>query len=101
PAIRAVTGALFLVMLVHAVETAKFVKAWSAYTSAVRTLVMSTASDPALGDSRFVSSGRISPYLNRVAWNSTEPYLSVLVAPDFAPRRLMVDPAADYFWISC
>ena len=101
PSIRAIMGAIVLVALVHAVETAKFVSAWTAYKAAVRNLAMGTASDPALGDSRFVSSAHLSPYLNRLAWNSTEPYLSVLVAPDFAPRRLMVDPAADYFWLSC
>ena len=30
-----------------------------------------------------------------------DPYLSVLVAPDFKPTRLVVDPDAGYFWLSC
>jgi hypothetical protein len=25
----------------------------------------------------------------------------VLVAPDFRPARLAIDPRSDYFWISC
>ena len=35
---------------VHAVETVKFVAAWSRYETAVRMLAMGTASDPGLGD---------------------------------------------------
>ncbi|HEY1365156.1 MAG TPA: hypothetical protein VGF60_23125 [Xanthobacteraceae bacterium] len=100
-AARAVIGALGLVLLVHAVETAKYVNAWSRYTRAVRALAMGAASDPALGDPRFVSSRRISADLNRVSWFSTTPFLSVLVAPAFAPARLVVDPDASFFWLSC
>ncbi len=100
-AARAVTGAVLVVLLVHAVETAKFIRTWTHYTSAVRALATSTASDPALGDSRFVSSERINPALNRLAWSSTTHFLSVLVAPGMAPRRLVVDPNAGYFWLSC
>ncbi|MGC2779268.1 MAG: hypothetical protein WA418_26895 [Bradyrhizobium sp.] len=96
---RAVAGAIALVMLVHAVETAKFVGAWTDYKDAVRTLAMGTASDPELGDAHVVSAARIGP--NRLSWNSTTPFLSVLVAPDFAPARLVVDPAANDFWLSC
>jgi hypothetical protein len=58
-------------------------------------------SDPSLGDPSFVSSQRIEPSLNRLAWNSTTPFLSVLVAPGLAPTRLVVDPSAGYFWLSC
>ncbi len=29
------------------------------------------------------------------------PVLSVLLAPGFAPARLVVDPDATYFWLSC
>jgi len=94
-------GAVSLVMLVHAVETAKFAIAWTDYTSAVRTLATGTASDPALGDPRFVSSDRIGDDLNELSWFSTTPYLSVLVAPGLAPARLVVDPAANYFWFDC
>ena len=100
-AARAATGGLLLVMLVHAVETAKFVTAWTDYRAAVGALAMGTASDPALGDAQFVSSARIGADLNRLAWRSTTPYLSVLLAPDFAPSRLVVDPKTNYFWLSC
>jgi hypothetical protein len=101
-AVRTAIGALVLVMLVHAVETAKFVTAWSGYKAAVRTLAMGTESDPALGDPRFVSSARIPPALDRLAWFSTTPYLSILLAPQFLPNRLVVDhQGGRYFWLSC
>jgi hypothetical protein len=100
-AARAVTGAILLVLLVHAIETAKFIRAWTDYRAAVRVLATGTSSDPALGDPRFVSSERISPALNRLAWSSTTHFLSVLVAPALAPSRLVVDPNAGYFWLSC
>jgi hypothetical protein len=99
--VRAVTGAFLVVMLVHAVETVKFVRTWTNYTAAVSALAMGTASDPDLGDPRFVSSARINADLNRLSWFSTTPYLSVLVAPAFLPARLVVDPTANYFWLSC
>jgi hypothetical protein len=99
--VRAAAGAIAIVMLVHAVETAKFVGAWTDYKAAVRALAVGAASDPALGDARFVSSHRISEDLNRLSWFSTTPYLSVLVAPGLAPNRLVVDPTATYFWLSC
>jgi len=88
-------------MLVHTVETAKFVAAWMNYLAAVRGLATGVASDPALGDSRFVSSQRIRADLNRLGWSSTTHFLSVLVAPGFAPTRLVLDPNANYFWLSC
>jgi hypothetical protein len=97
----AIAGALALAMLVHVVETTKFVAAWTDYRAAVAALATGTAADPKLGDPSFVSSARIGESLNRLAWSSTTPYLSVLVAPGFAPRRLVVDPTANYFWISC
>ncbi len=98
---RAAAGAILVVMLVHAVETAKFVSAWTEYTAAVRTLAMGAASDRALGDRNFVSSHRIGARLDPLAWFSTMPFLSVLVAPHFAPARLVVDPTSSYFWLSC
>jgi hypothetical protein len=98
---RALTGALALVLLVHAVETAKFVIDWSDYKAALRTLASSTVSDPQLGSPLFVSAKRIDPVLNRLDWNSTVPFLSVLVAPNLTPSRLVVDPDAGYFWLSC
>jgi len=98
---RALSGALALVLLVHAVETVKFVIDWSDYKAALRTLATSTESDPQLGSPLFVSAKRIDPVLNRLDWNSTVPFLSVLVAPNLTPSRLVVDPDAGYFWLSC
>jgi hypothetical protein len=97
---RAIAGAFMIVMLVHAVETAKFAIAWTQYKSAVAALANGTASDPALGDPRFVSSERIGRDLNRLSWNSTTQYLSVIVA-NIAPSRLVVDPSDNYFWLTC
>jgi len=99
--VRFVTGAFALLMLVHAVETAKFVKQWTNYKAAILALATGTASDPGLGDPRFVSSARIGANLNRLSWYSTTPYLSVILA-GFAPKRLVIDPRAEnYFWLSC
>ena len=97
----AIAGTVLLVMLIHAVETAKFVRSWTDYEAAVRALAMGTTSDPVLGDAHFVSSDRIDADLNRLSWFSTTQYLSVLVAPGFTPVRLVVDPTANYFWLSC
>lgn len=96
-----ISGALALVLLMHAVETSKFIWGWTNYKTAIRTLATGDAADPALGDPRFVSSKRIDDSLNRMSWNSTTPYLSVLLAPGFAPGRLVVDPDTSYFWLSC
>jgi hypothetical protein len=96
-----ILGAIALILLVHVVETTKFIRAWTDYKSAVRALATGTDADPALGNPAFVSSMRISADLNRLAWNSTTPYLSVLVTPGLAPTRLVVDPDTGYFWLSC
>jgi len=98
---RLAAGAILVITLVHAVETAKFITGWTHYKAALRSLAMGTASDPALGNRRFVSSRRIGADLNRLSWFSTTPFLSVLVAPNFAPRRLVVDRDSSYFWLSC
>ena len=100
-AARVALGALAVVMLVHVVETVKFVDVWAHYTSAVRRLAVGTASDPSLGDERFVSARHIGNDLNRLSWFSTTQYLSVLVAPRFAPNRLVLDPDSNFFWLSC
>jgi hypothetical protein len=52
-------GALLMAMLVHAVETKRFVVAWKRYEDAVRALALGTVSDPRLGAPRFVSSARV------------------------------------------
>jgi hypothetical protein len=96
-----ILGAIALILLVHVVETTKFIRAWTGYKSAVRALATGTDADPALGDPAFVSSKRISADLNRLAWNSTTPYLSILVTPNLSPTRLVVDPDTGYFWLSC
>jgi hypothetical protein len=93
-------AAFMLLTLVHVIETGKFVAAWTDYRTAVAAFATGDQSDPALGNSRFVSSERIAPSLNRLSWFSTTPYLSVIVA-NFAPNRLVVDPAGNYFWLSC
>jgi hypothetical protein len=98
---RSAAGAIVLVTLVHIVETEKFARAWRDYQVAVRTLATGALSDPALGDPHFVSSDRIGPDLNRLSWSSTTHFLSVLMAPRFAPARLVIDPSANYFWLSC
>jgi len=98
---RLIAGAFALTMLVHAVETTKFVLVWTQYKVALAALATSSLSDPALGSPLFVSSERLGPGLNRLSWNSTTPFLSVLVAPGLTPARLVVDPTAGYFWLSC
>jgi hypothetical protein len=98
--IRACIGAIILCTAVHAVETAQFIANWTAYKAAVKTLARGSDSDPALGDPRFVSSKRISPKLNELSWFSTVEYLSIIVS-DFKPDRIVVDPAGNYFWLSC
>lgn len=97
---QALAGAIALVSLIYAVETEQFVSAWTSYRGAVKELAISTASDPSLGDPRFVSSDRIADDLNRLSWFSTTEYLSVIVA-NFSPNRLVIDPANTYFWLSC
>ena len=99
-ATRAYTGAIVLVTAIHVVQTAKFVTDWTAYKTAMRALALGSASDPALGDPRFVSSQRISPELNQLSWFSTVEYLSIILS-DFKPERIVVDPAGNYFWLSC
>ena len=97
---RPLAFVLVLLSLIHVVETAKFATAWTQYRAAVRQLATGEASDPELGDPRFVSSHRIPGELNRLAWFSTTPYLSAIVAR-FAPTRLVIDPTSNYFWLSC
>jgi len=100
-AARAIGSAFTLLMLVHAVETAKFVTEWTKYKAAVLALATSSTSDPALGDPRFASSDRINAGLRRLSWFSTTPYLSVILA-NFSPARLVISPRANnYFWLSC
>jgi len=99
--VRAASGALLVAMLVHAVETGRFVVAWSRYEDAVRALAVGRSSDPELGDPRFVSSDRIPAHLKVVEWPSTVHFLSILVAPGFTSARLVVAPDAGYFWLSC
>jgi hypothetical protein len=94
-------ASIFLVMiLIHAIETRKFVASWIDYRNAIAMLAMSGNSDPALGDPRFVSTARISPALAPLSWFSTIPYLSIILS-NFSPNRLVVDPAGNYFWLSC
>jgi hypothetical protein len=97
---RPLAAVFMLLTLVHVIETGKFIAAWTDYRTAVADLATGDQSDPALGNPRFVSSERIGSDLNRLSWFSTTPYLSVIVA-SFSPNRLVIDPAGNYFWLSC
>ena len=94
-------ASIFLVVtLIDAIETAKFVASWSNYRNAIAVLAMNSESDPALGNPRFISAERISPALAPLSWFSTIPYLSIILS-NFSPNRLVIDPAGNYFWLSC
>jgi hypothetical protein len=97
----AAVATIVVTTAVHAVEAARFVKAWTGYTAAVRDLATGSASDARLGDPRFVSSDRIALALHPLAWSSTTPFLAVLLAPGYRPARLVVDATAGYFWMNC
>lgn len=97
---RPLAAAFMLLTLVHVIETVKFVAAWRHYRAAIAALATGDESDPALGNPHFVSSERIASDVNRLSWFSTTPYLSVIVA-NFRPNRLVIDPAGNYFWLSC
>jgi hypothetical protein len=99
-AARPLAATFMLLTLVHVVETAKFATAWRHYRAAVTALAVGDESDSALGDPRFVSSDRIASDLGALSWFSTTPYLSAVLA-NFAPNRLVIDPAGNYFWLSC
>jgi hypothetical protein len=94
-------GALLVVTLVHAGETARFAAAWRGYVAAVAALAGSDSSDPGLGDAAFVSSARIDARFTPLAWHSTTPFLSILATPGHRPARLVVDPTTNYFWFPC
>lgn len=96
----ALASMLLLVTAIHAVETGKFVRYWVEYRDAVAALARGAQSDPKLGDPRFVSAERIRPALAALSWFSTVPYLSIILS-GFAPNRLVIDPAGNYFWLSC
>ena len=98
---RALVRVFIILALIHVVETAKFATAWAAYREAVRMLAAGSLSDAVLGDPRFVSSERVEAEAARLGWDSTSPYLSVLVTPGFAPARIVVAPDVNFFWISC
>lgn len=98
---QAALGAALVLSLIHAVETAKFAREWVVYTTQVRALALGEASDPDLGDPGFVSAARIATGHDRLGWHSTTPFLSALSVPGMAPRRLVVDPGAAYFWFPC
>lgn len=96
----AFAAAFLIVTSIHVVETGKFVTAWTGYRAAIAALATGEEADPSLGNPRFVSSTRADPALAPLAWFSTIPYLSVVLA-NFSPNRLVIDPAGNYFWLSC
>jgi hypothetical protein len=87
---RAAAGALVLVMMVHAVETAKFVTAWMHYKAAVRALAMGAASirrsESAL---RIIASYRCRPEPSVLVFDDSIPVSAR--GAKFAPARLVVD----------
>ena len=94
-------ASIFLIVtVIHLVETGKFVASWVDYRDAVAGLATSVQSDTKLGDPRFVSAERIRPALAALSWFSTVPYLSIILS-NFTPNRLVIDPAGNYFWLSC
>ena len=58
---RLIAGAFVLTMLVHTVETAKFVWAWSEYKTAIRQLATSTESDPRSATRYLYRQRRVGP----------------------------------------
>ncbi|MCB1510108.1 MAG: hypothetical protein KDJ36_04335 [Hyphomicrobiaceae bacterium] len=90
-----------LVTFSHLVETCRFVAAWGAYVRALEDLSSGAIADSWLGHEAFVSAHRISKHLQPLAWQSTTQYLSILVAAGYRPKRLVVDPDAGYYWLSC
>lgn len=96
-----VLATLALIALIHAVEAGKFAKTWVGYERAVKALALSEAADPALGDPAFISTDRLDRATDIVSWNSTTPYLSVLLSAEAGQKRLVVDPRTGYFWLPC
>ena len=81
--------------LVHAVGDGEIRLRWTQYKSRHPRARAGDGVRPAARTrALFVSSERVAPDLNRLDWNSTMPFLSVLVVPDLAPARLVVDPSA-------
>lgn len=93
---RAFAAALLLVLVVHGAETARFAAAWRDHLSMFTRMVTEQSRN-----ARFVELDPENPEYEELPWFSTLPYLSVLVAPDFKPARLAIDPRSDYFWTSC
>jgi hypothetical protein len=96
----AIASIFILVLAINIVQTSKFIARWLVYRGAIAELAMSNESDASLGSAEFVSSRRLSPSLEPLAWFSTIPYLSIILA-DFSPKRLVIDPKGNYFWLSC
>jgi hypothetical protein len=97
----AAMGALLIVTLVHAVETAKFVAAWRGEVVALRALAADGQGDPTPGDGIFVSWSNMPARFAPLSWHSTTPFLAVMVSDGYAPRRLVVHPDGNYFWFGC
>lgn len=92
---RALAASLLLILVVHGAETARFAAAWRDHLDMITRLVSESSR------AKFVEVDPEVPEYDELPWFSTLPYLSVLVAPDFKPARLAIDPRSDYFWISC
>lgn len=92
---NALAASLLLMLVVHGAETARFAAAWRDHLALFTKLVTESSR------AKFVEVDPERPEYDELPWFSTLPYLSVLVAPDFKPARLAIDPRSDYFWISC
>lgn len=94
--VNAIAASLLLLLVVHGAETARFANAWQGHLAYFTRLVTQPSRN-----ARYVELDPEQPQYEELPWFSTLPYLSVLVAPDFKPARLAIDPKSDYFWISC
>jgi hypothetical protein len=94
--VQTFAGAFLLILVIHAAETARFADAWRDHLALFQSMVTQASAR-----SREVEIDAENPEYEELPWFSTLPYLSVLVAPDFKPARLGIDPRSDYFWITC
>jgi len=93
--------AAVLLTLISSYEVVKFCRAWDRYADAVRQLVLAGGPPPEGQPPPAVSTEFIPADLQRLAWHSTAPFLSVLLVPGYRAPRYAVDPEAAYFPLTC
>jgi hypothetical protein len=80
----------------------RFTSAWETYMAHVARIAAGIERAPVSpGNPAFALNTQVRTQHDDMAWNSTTPYLSVLLAPRFLPRYLVVDPTTGYWWIDC